>query len=132
MGCCESRHKFDKGDEFGDAYNNYFTLNDKFNEKYKEMLNIQERINKRQFYANYNLKSLNDDLTQSRINREQAYRKLENIYDRLKDSNTLGKDAEIKTRLFEELVTEREKEKERMEADFNSSNFNQLVMFKDE
>jgi hypothetical protein len=132
MGCCQGRHKFEQGDEFGDAYNNYIALNEKFHEKYNYMKNLQDKVKKRQFYANNNLKSLNQELLQSRIDREQAYRKLGNIYDRLKDSNSLGKDTEIKSQLFEELQNARELEKEKMEADLQDMFTSHVEMFKDD
>jgi hypothetical protein len=132
MGCCQGRHKFEQGDEFGDAYNNYMTLNEKFHEKYNNMKNLQDRVKKRQFYANNNLKSLNQELLQSRIDKEQAYRKLENIYDRLKDSNSLGKDAEIKSQLFEEIQNARELENEKMQADLQDMFTSHIEMFKDD
>lgn len=132
MGCCQKKFRFPPGDEFGDAYNKYMDINE-------QHLSILKRAEKLAAKAKSDpmaaLKAVGEEFSnigntiKIEQEREESFKNLEAIYKKLKDSNSLGANAELKTQKFNEIISQREAEAQKAKKDIEDAQ-NQLKNLK--
>lgn len=111
MGCDNTKFRFPPGEEFGDTYNKYRDLD----QQLRDIQRNQKNINTSDPIKA--LQALGQDLSKNMGNmmklatdREEAFKKLTDIFNTQKESNTLGKDAVLKTNKYNGIIKERERD----------------------
>lgn len=133
MGCDNTKFRFPPGEEFADAYNKYCDLDENLQNMQRNQKNFTP--SKDPFAAlealGENLPNLMENLggsIKTKFERDQAFEHLKEIYERQKNSNTLGENASLKISKYNRILTRRENEEKAQMKQIKSLQKNMLNM----